>query len=298
MKILIISDDFPPNSFGGAGVIALGQARELVKRGHEVSVITTTQNKKNVGERKYENLNFFSLYSNLPENFRSYLSIYNFPVISAIDKIISKIQPDVVHIHNIHSQISYHTISIAKKYSKKIVMTFHDVMPFHYGKLFPKIKLDKNGNKTFDYKVSRLKQLIDYKFRWNPIFSPIVRSYLKKVDVKISVSHALKDAFEQNGIKGMQVLHNGIDVNTFVENKTKIEAFKEKYKLQNKKVMFLGGRLSGAKGGSVAINLLVDLSKEIENIFLLVVGREDDYAKKLIKIAEKSGVGGKMKITG
>ncbi len=45
MKIVILSDDFLPRSFGGGGIIASWQALELAKRGHEVSVITTVQEK-------------------------------------------------------------------------------------------------------------------------------------------------------------------------------------------------------------------------------------------------------------
>jgi len=298
MKILILSDDFPPSSFGGAGIIAFNQAKELLRLEHEIFVITTTKEKEKVGKQEIDGLVVFSVFSNVSERLRAYLTIYNPVVISEIEKIISEIQPDVVHAHNIHSQISYHAISIAKKYSKKVVITFHDVMPVHYGKLFPKININKNGEEVLDYKISWLKQLIDYKFRWNPFRNILIRYYLKKVDTKISVSHALADALSANGIKDIIVLHNGIDADDFSYVSSEVEGFRDKFNLNNKKVIFFGGRISGAKGGMVALGVLSELSSKFDDLLLLVAGKEDRYTEKLKEMAIKKGVGERLIITG
>ncbi len=52
MKILILSDDFPPFSLGGAGSVALNIARGMLKNGHTVSVITSVRNIKETSEKK------------------------------------------------------------------------------------------------------------------------------------------------------------------------------------------------------------------------------------------------------
>lgn len=299
MKIIILSDDFPPKSFGGAGIIAYGQACELAKRGHEVTVITTTQNKKDVGKNIYEGLTVFSLYSNVSERFRSYTTMYNPLVIKDIHKIISENHPDAVHVHNVHSQISYHSILIAKKYSKKVLITFHDVMSFHYGKLFPEITFDNNGKKVFNYKVTWISQLRDYKFRWNPLRNICIKFYLKKVDIKLAVSRALADALLQNGIKNVSVMRNTINVDSFSLDPKKVSAFKDKYRLHGKKVLFFGGRLSGAKGIDVAMKALVEINKIIPDARLLVVGQDTGtYVQGLRKDTQSSKVLNNVVFTG
>ena len=52
MKIIILSDDFPPISFGGAGIIAFRLAEGLNRKGHEVAIVTSTQKKGKEGDDK------------------------------------------------------------------------------------------------------------------------------------------------------------------------------------------------------------------------------------------------------
>ncbi len=107
MKILILSDDFPPVSFGGAGIIAYNHARALLSRGDEVVVITSVQDMKLAGLYNDNGLTVHRIFSNYKERWRAYKSIYNFSVMSEFRAIISQYKPDIVHAHNIHTPLSY-----------------------------------------------------------------------------------------------------------------------------------------------------------------------------------------------
>lgn len=256
MKILILSDDFPPKSFGGAGIIAYWQSEELKRRGHTVEVIT--------GEQK-----------------------------ERAEEIIKDFAPDIIHAHNVHQSLSYKMLPIARKYSKKVVLTAHDAMMVHYGKIYPK----RNGN-AFDYKVSAWHQMRYFWRKWNPLRSLLIRNYLKNVDKILAVSDALAQALRQNGIENVETLHNGIDAGAFTATNEAINEFKNKHSLSGKKVMLFGGRIGRAKGGNVALNLLMDINKEMPDTRLLIAGREDAYTNELKQKAEKGGISDKLIFTG
>jgi len=202
MKILILSDGFPPNHIGGAEIIAFNLAKDLKEKGHEIFIITTTQKKNQEIEKEYFGLKIYQIYSNYHERWRAYLSLYNPQTISYIEKIIKEIRPDVIHAHNIHKYISYHSLRISKKYSKSVFLTVHDVMLFHYGKLVEFVNQnDLSVPKNFNYKIRPWQQIKRFKKRYNPFRNIIIKHYLKYIDKIFAVSHTLKDALNQNNKK-------------------------------------------------------------------------------------------------
>src|SRR3989338_9935720 len=102
MKILFLSDDFPPNNLGGAGVVAYSLAKTINNLGHEVHVISTTQDKNEEGGLAQDGLKIYKIYSQYHRRWRAYLSLYNPQTVKKVKKIINDIKPDVVHAHNVH----------------------------------------------------------------------------------------------------------------------------------------------------------------------------------------------------
>jgi len=277
MKIFIISDDFPPSSFGGAGIIAEAQALELAKRGYSVSVITAV-----LDNEKEKVINYKGL------------TIYTVRDFGTIKKILKQELPDVVHIHNIHQKLSYKVFPLARKYSKKVFFTAHDAISVHYSKIFPKIISRQENKIIFDYRVSVWHQLYYFWREWRPFRNEFIRLHLKKADRIFAVSYALKEALEQNGLSNIEVLHNGIDPHKFVSSDAEMDEFRANHGLLNKKALFLAGRISRAKGGEVALNLLVKIHKDFPEACLMVAGRETSYLKSLKERAFKMGVGEKF----
>jgi phosphatidylinositol alpha-1,6-mannosyltransferase len=298
MKIVILSDDFLPRSFGGGGIMASWQAIELAHRGHDVQVITTVQEKNLEGTVKRDGFTIHNIYSNYPTILRDYVSFYNPQTIYSIKKIFKELKPDIVHIHNVHIHLSYHSIVLAKRWSRAVFLTAHDTQPIHLGKLYPKVLISKVDTKIFDYRVSLWQLFREYGLRVNPFRKLLIKFNFRKLNKIFAVSGALAESFRQNGIGNVEVMHNGIDVKAFSTTQNKIEEFKNKYNLQNKKVLLFGGRISIAKGGHVAVDLLIELSKTMQDVCLLIAGIEDDRVKSLLKRAEVAGVRDKVKATG
>ena len=166
-------------------------------------------------------------------------------------------------------------------------------MSFHYTKLYPR-KIDKG----FDYKISWISQLKNFKLQYNPFRNILIKKYLQNVDKKFAVSGALKDALEQNGISDVEVLHNGINLDDFKEDKEKIRTFKDKYNLNDKKILFFSGRISRAKGIDVCIDLIREISKTIPEIRLLIAGKENEYIKVVSNKEENQRIKDKIIFTG
>ena len=60
MKILFLSDDFPPNSFGGTGIVAHDLAIGLHVKNHDVFIITTVRKKSEEEKIEIEGLKISS----------------------------------------------------------------------------------------------------------------------------------------------------------------------------------------------------------------------------------------------
>jgi len=291
MKILFILDNFSPITYTSASVITYSLAKELLKKGHKIFVLTSIQDKSKQREERYKGLKIFRIYSKYHIRWRAYLSLYNPRVLSRARKIIKEIEPDVVHFHHIHQHISYHCLKIAKKYAKAVFLTAHDTMLFNYEKLMP-----KNGN-CF-YRVSIWNQIKTARKRYNPFRNIAIRHYLKYVDKIFAVSNSLKKVLGINGINNVETIYNGIDVDNWKTNSERVKKFKKKYNLQDKKIILFSGRLSEAKGGKVILKAMKKVVKEVNNAILLVVGKKGSYGEEMMNLSKKLGIENKIVFVG
>lgn len=283
MKILFLLDDFPSLTYTSASIITFNLAKRLLEKGHKIFVITSVQDKSKQGKEEYEGLKIFRIYSDYHPRWCSYLSLYNPQVISRFKEIISEIKPDIVHFHHIHTYLSYHCLRIAKRYAKTVFLTAHDVMLINYGKFFP-----RDGKDIC--KISIWNQIKAARKRYNPFRNIIIRHYLKYTDKIFAVSNSLKKLLEINGIKNVETVYNGIDVGGWEIEPEKIKEFKRKYNLESKKILFFGGRLSGAKGGDQLLEALALIKKEMRDVVLLVGGKRNKYLEKMEKLVKKLGL--------
>ena len=138
-KILIVNDHFPPRAGGGANMIAFFHAKGLLARGYDVRVFTTTQDPSvPLGWSEYQGLKVCTFYTAYDMRWWGYKSVYNGQLIKKFAQEIRKVQPNVVHFHNIQNCFSYAAIACAKRMGpkSKLFLTAHDTMSVAYDKLF------------------------------------------------------------------------------------------------------------------------------------------------------------------
>jgi len=293
MRILYFSDEFPPAVTGGAAIMTYDFAVALLKKGHEVFVITASQDRSRAGESEIDGIKIFTLFSKSPVFLRHYLSVWNPFLAGKIKKILKEIKPDIVHVHNIHTHISYSALKIAKKSGAKVFLTAHDTMLVSYGKAyFP------CGEKNF--RVTAWLNMKTAGKRYNPFRNMAIKYYLRYVDKVFAISASLKNLLAQNGIKS-EVLHNGIDAGAWTKPlESDIQNFKKKFGITDKRVVFFGGRLSGAKGGLQIIKTFSHVIKLLPNkdAVLVIAGRETHGKHKMEEFIKNFGVSDYVVFTG
>src|ERR1043166_126687 len=114
MKILILQDDFPPFGSNSVAQVAYKLAKELLKRGHEILVVTTVREEASVGPIELEGLRIHAIKASFSARFHAYASLWNPHVVSELKKVLADFKPDVVHAHNVHSYLTYASLAVAK----------------------------------------------------------------------------------------------------------------------------------------------------------------------------------------
>ena len=290
MNIVFLQDDFPPYAKGGAGIVAETLARALAGRGHQVAVITAVQDKTLTGSFVEHGLRIERIYSDYAERWRGWRSLYNPATVPAVRRVLANIKPDIVHAHNIHYYLSYWSLRLARRTGARVFLTAHDAMLFHYGKLSPR--------RPHDLKVSAWQQWREYRFWYNPFRNFFIKILLKNVSKIFAVSEALKEALNQNGIKNVAVIYNGVDTAVWHVDVHAVESFKKKYNLVGKKIILFGGRVSGRKGGDIALAAVRDVVKSDPMATLVLLGRRDVYIDSLLMKADKWGIGANVLCAG
>lgn len=151
---------------------------------------------------------------------------------------LDRVQPDIIHAHNMHYFTRIHAEVLSKEAQKRripLILTAHNAWD-------EPIFLDLTA-----------------KFPWSHI---------------IAVSHFIKRELTGAGFshKKVTVVHHGIDTDKF-NNRINTENLYEKYpNLRNKKIIFHPARISLGKGSDIAIKALRIVKKRFGNAFLILAG--------------------------
>ena len=265
MKICFISSLYPPSIIGGAEISVKRAADGLVKRGHEVFVITTSVNGKGSIEEvngvkvyRINPLNLYAMYNhqNQPELIKPIwhtIDLWNPHSYVVVKNILKKGMPDVVHVNNFKG-LSLSVFSATKHLNLPLVFTARD-----YSLACPRANL-LNGSGEICTNPPKLCKL------YIKIQKFIVDN---KPDVVIAASQFVINKLKASGlfedVKTMK-LSNAIELSD--------EMVEKNYETID--ILYVGG-LSRHKG----IHILIDAFKELnyKNVRLHIVGKGADEDK-------------------
>ena len=239
MKIAICSDYFYPK-IGGIATHIENLAKALEKRGHEVFIIT----KMAKFNDNTHGLNVIRIKS----FFRSSRTL-DIPNTNELEKIIKKINPDIIHSHHIFSPISLLSLSVGKKLKIKTVLTNHSIQFFY-----------------------------DFDYLWKP-FSYILfpyRQYINNADEIIAVSKAASSFVSHFTNKKIKIIPNGINVDEFAPKKKEFDG---------ESILFVG-RFVYRKGLHVLLEAMRYIVNENEKAKLTIVGT--GYLNSVLKLLIKT----------
>lgn len=206
---------------GGAEVVAHRLATRYASRGHEVGVLTTTRHGTQIVEQiaSPREIAVFSVQTSYPKLLRPYFSLYNPAVTATVQSVVSDFRPDVVHAHNVHRYLSYHSLTLCKHAGVPVVLTLHDAMSVDYGRFVQAYRHHPTDiDEVPDYRVKLLPTVLRYHVQYCPFRNPVIRRELRRsVDVRCSPSRALAAFLQTNGISCDAVIPNGIDPGEYAD---------------------------------------------------------------------------------
>ena len=283
MHIVILSDTLPPDSPGGAGKIAWQLGQGLIAAGHRVTFVTSTRGPSGLEDR--QGIPVHAIHSNYAERWVAWFGLLNPQTIVPLTRLFRKLRPDVVNAHNIHQHLSYHSLVLARRVRAATVFTAHDVMPFAYAKLTRFIDPNRPDQcDGWDYRLPFGYNIRQMRLRWNPARNLSIRhTMVYYMDARVAVSGALRDALQANRLPPFEVVHNGIDLDSVDIPEVSVQVLRQRYKLEGRRVIVFGGRLSRHKGDRQLFAALRKVKERVPDVALLVLARPSDYTERMLR---------------
>lgn len=274
MKILYVIPYFVPAwDYGGPLQVAYGLSRELVRRGHEVTVYTTdTLSANNRVTEREEIIDKITVkrFKNLSNTFA-----YRHNIFLSLGMFLSMREVkgfDVIHMHEYR--------------------TLQNALIHHYAKIYgiPYV-LQAHGSLLRRITKQRLKKLYDGLWGYK---------LLRDASKVIALSQTEAEQYKSMGVNQnkIEIVPNGIDLSLYNHLPARGE-FRRKYFIGNgeKLILFLG-RIHIIKGLDLLVEAWDCLRRESPNAKLVIVGSDDGYLPQLKQLIAKLQSGREIVLTG
>jgi phosphatidylinositol alpha-mannosyltransferase len=239
VKIGIVTDYYYPQ-LGGITEHVQGQATELARRGHDVTVLTprlavtpSTVDGHDLPARNFDVVHVgraFPFYANGAETLLTISPSLPF----ALDRVYRRHRFDVVHVHNPFGAMLPFT-AIMRSRAPVTVGTFHSVVPEHYRPLL----------------VSR----------------PLLRRVFRRLDASISVSEAVVESLQPYfPSHRFTTIPNGIDTDVFTPDAEPLA------ELEGARTIVFVGRFDPRNGVKHMIGAFTALRCGRDDVRLVIVG--------------------------
>ncbi len=290
MKILVLSDTFPPESAGGADVVAWRLAHRQARMGHSVTVVTSTADRAREGLHEEDGLAVHRVFSRYPERFRNFLTPANPFVLGKLRALLPQIAADVVHAHNVHTHLSFQSLQLAAQGERPVILHAHDYFLFCCTKFICADGQVAYTHKPFDCVPCQ-------RARYNPLRNRGIRGVVQEhVTCIVGISRALATALEYNGYPGVIPVHNGVDPAEYAPpDSAAVAEFRAEHGLGDRPVVLLAARLSGSKGAGALVEAMAQVPGDAVAVLL---GNNPAYQEKLTKQAAQHGIEERVRFLG
>lgn len=218
MRILIVSNFYPPHAVGGAEIVAHRYARELLARGHEVCVFAGRPSRagESGGEIDFEQIDGVDVHRLALRSLGPERSFRWEAAGRAFRAVALSARPDVVHFHNL-TGLGANLVLEAKRLGLRTLCTVHD----HWGFCLRNTLLRPEGHLCRNAEECHfcLPNVPDEAGKALPLRlrRDYVRTCLSLVDQLVFPSRYLAEVYEEQGFDParMRVQTNGVDLTRF-----------------------------------------------------------------------------------
>jgi glycosyltransferase involved in cell wall biosynthesis len=296
LRILVVSNFFPPHTVGGAEIVAYRQARGLRARGHEVTVLAGEQSSETnpAGRLDFDTYDGLPVYRLSMRSLEPDLNFYWLAAARRLRAVIAANRIEVVHIHNAMG-LGANLIPAVKQAGARCIVTVHD----HWGFCLRATRLRKDGALCTNYEECA--QCHSGKQPPNGMGVPtrLRRDYvawcLSHADKLITPSAYLAGAYSEAGFQAdsIAVISNGIDLDAVPKG--------PKEPSPSGAIRFLCAAYLGEhKGIFVLLEALRVLAKDpaIASRWHVTIAGEGHLRRSAEKILRASGLTGNVTLTG
>ena len=141
LRVLIVSNFFPPNVMGGAEIVAHRQAGALREAGHDVAIFAGGLKSSAKGRLEAERADGLPVYRIAHRSLEPEGNFHDPAVVAFFRSVLSLHRPEIVHFHNV-TGLGASLIPEAKSFGARVVTTLHD----YWGICFKNTLLRNDGS--------------------------------------------------------------------------------------------------------------------------------------------------------
>lgn len=272
MKILMLTWEYPPNIVGGIARVVQGLSTNLVKKGHEVHVITYQEGNlkaEEIDEGVY--IHRVKNYMINPTNFTEWIMQLNFSMAERAISLINKTGKfDLVHAHD--WLVQYAAKTIKHGFDIPITATIH--------------ALESGRQRGIHTELQRYINDVEWLLSYESQ-EIICNSYFMKQEIQ----SLFGVPYEK-----VSVIANGINVDKF-DGVERDWAFRRHYAADNEKILFFAGRLVPEKGIQVLFEAFNKIKQNYNDVKIVIAGN-GGYMDELRQKAYDLGIAPHVYFTG
>jgi len=274
MKILQVLPYFVPAwDYGGPLQVCYALSKQLVTRGHEVTVYTTDAlNAKERVKQREETIDGIKVkrFANLSNTvaYKHHICL-SLGMLSAMKELRSF---DVIHMHEYRTLQNTLVHHYAEKYHVPYVLQAHGSLP----RIMTKHRLKKLYDSLGGYRL------------------------LRDAARVVALTEAEARQYKNMGVTEgkIKIVPNGINPSDFDSLPSRGE-FRKRYGLSdNEQIILYLGRIHETKGIGLLVRAFAGLTKEMEGVRLVIVGPNDGYLDTLTRLTASVAVSDKVLFTG
>jgi glycosyltransferase involved in cell wall biosynthesis len=254
MRVLLISNTYAP-VLGGVQTVTHHLAQHLLKRGHQVQVVTNRYPRSLSDEQTLDGVsihrllllspNIDSLQRKRPDLFVA--SCYFYPLsFWRLQKLMRGFRPEVVNVHFPEHQIPF-VLALRRRFSFRLIVSLH-------GHDIERVQSEDSATNS----------------RKDPIATGRLRLILREADAVTACSqHLLDQAIRvEPSIAGKgHVIHNGIDPERFAD---------KSFHLHPRPYVFAFGRLTHKKGFDMLLQAFARAAPATQEVDLIIAGEGEE----------------------
>ena len=274
MKILqVIAAFYPAQAYGGTVEVAYRLSKELVRRGHEVTVYTSDSlDKYHRQKSRVSEIDGIKIYYFKTLNNRlawTHRLIFTPGILPQLRREINSF--DIVHLHSYYTFLNIATHHYAKRYGIPYIFQANSsILP-----IFQKQRLKKFFNLFWGYRI------------------------LKDASKVIAGTEMEIEETKSMGVNEEKIalILPGYDVNYF-SDLPDLGQFREKFGIKEKKIILFLARIHKIKGIDFLVKSFSELIRSRDDIVLVIVGPDDGYKPAIKKLISELNISNNVLFTG